>query len=758
MNMHASEMGSNLEAVHPLTPLERILSPTLGVYPVKQLPDQDQSLPLAQTQVGNVFRDRFVANLYWYLPTFTLADEPDQSFSFAATQTGVDANGNPFNRASVSLSVKKIVPPDVLASQQQNATAEFREIPLAELSATLSITSKDANGVDQHSTYAGTVNAQADGSLRLSFDNILGVAVIIAYENLAQIGGAQVTLSATYDEWVYIYIPPDLPPIDISAARPWTRVQPAAIRITPVQAGVTEASAAPILAEHAIPLIMASIPLTADHAVSLTNLLPRGGGGDGPSGGGGGDGGGGGPPPGGGGNGPPPPPAGTYIRISAHLDIPLALGQKYAGPAYKQNFTVADGGVLRPILSADDLKNYNVRQSEFSEFLALGDISTKYPSFSRLYIGVLSRTIIAIPARYAIVRGSTGCAAVCQALLDSSPLSTSGCRFQFAFSLAPVVSPIDLLQLSQDIGAYSGSKDCTLQLPTQLDSSVSATLVTPFKSACVYAGGPAPHEFSLAVQIVDDQPTSPAVALANLFIKQLSASVQPYLFGSFGIKLDDYYPTSIEASVSLNFHVTGGTDELGYTIDETQQLITLLNNSPLDLLLTRSALYTPSQLTITPLQLTLVHQNTTSMPLPADHTGLSIMVDRTLALEEPLTKQYLGRYLAFETQDVQEVQYELGVNASGVNFAARGISHIDVQISFAALPNISVPPFSLSADRTVNSTRIVIPVENAVTALAGTLAFTVQFTNPQQSPQSFTRTNDFIDQAIFVLQDADLSG
>jgi hypothetical protein len=34
----------------------------------------------------------------------------------------------------------------------------------------------------------------------------------------------------------------------------------------------------------------------------------------------------------------------------------------------------------------------------------------------------------------------------------------------------------------------------------------------------------------------------------------------------------------------------------------------------------------------------------------------------------------------------------------------------------------------------------------------------LQFTNPQQSPLSFTRTNDFIDYAIFVLQDADLSG
>src|SRR5258708_31786526 len=117
----------------------------------------------------------------------------------------------------------------------------------------------------------------------------------------------------------------------------------------------------------------------------------------------------------------------------------------------------------------------------------------KYPSFSRLYIGVLSRTIIAIPARYAITRGSTGCAALCQALLDSSPTSTSGCRFQFAFSLAPVISPIDLLQLSQDIGAYPGSKDCTLQLPTQFDSGATSTLVTPFKSSCVYAGGPSPH-------------------------------------------------------------------------------------------------------------------------------------------------------------------------------------------------------------------------------------------------------------------------
>lgn len=773
MNSNDSDMTPlQEEDVHPFTPFTHIASTSLVGQPVSLIVDPQVNLPLVNTQVGNLFKDRFVASLFWYLPAFDLADEPDLAFSFAATQSGVDKElGIPFNQASLTLSVKKIVPADVQLAQTQNTTAEFREIPLDQLSVMLSTTAKDENGADQKSLYPGTVAAQANGSLLLTFDNILGVAVIAAYENLAQMGGAQVTLSASYAVWrllPQIVIPVDNRPI-------WPRLQQNQFHIASTQPQTESVTEQPVFNATVVPLNMALTSFHSEEAathpsfaetttamqphseearlhlqpslietVTATEAVP-----------------------------PshmqevisrasviepfhPIVSEDRYVQDTVHVDFSVVLGQKYRGEAYKLKFSVADGSVVHPILSADDLRNYNVRQSEFSEFLAFGDISSKYPSFSRLYIGVLSRTIVAIPRKYGIIRGSAGCAAVCQALVDSSPTTISGCRFQFAFSLAPVISPIDLLQLSQDIGAFPGTKDCILQLPSQFDSKGTSMLVTPFKSSCTYANGPLPHTFYLAVEIEDDQSGSPAVANANLFIKQLCSTVEPYLFGSFGIKLDDYYAQPIDSNVVLNFRATGGTDELGFTIDEAQQSIVLVNRSSLDLLLTRDALCTPNQVTITPLQQSLTSQQTTMLPLPVDHTNLNVLVERTLAVETPLTKQSLGRYLAFQTQVVQNIQYDLGINASGVSFNARGISRITVQISFADLPNVAVPLLTLSADHMVNSTRIVIPVEYAISTLSATLAFTVLLADPQQSSISFTRTNDFIDFAIFVLRDIDI--
>jgi hypothetical protein len=52
----------------------------------------------------------------------------------------------------------------------------------------------------------------------------------------------------------------------------------------------------------------------------------------------------------------------------------------------------------------------------------------------------------------------------------------------------------------------------------------------------------------------------------------------------------------------------------------------------------------------------------------------------------------------------------------------------------------------------------VIPVEYAVSTLAATIVFTVQLADPQHGSFSFTRTNDFIDHVIFVVQNSDIPG
>lgn len=558
--MNAGDIHENFltgETGRTLTALTRISPTALGEFHVSQASDQSLSLPLNNTRVGNVFKDRFDTALFWYLPSFGLADEPDTAFSFAATQTGVDVSGNPFNRASITLSIKKVVPPDVLLSQTQNPTATFREIPLAQLAGTLSTTFKDANGGNQNNTYAGTVSTQADGSLQLTFDSILGVGVIVAYENLAQDGGAQVTLSASFAIWQLTWhrvipqvpeepiepwelpphlrgtvdphvhpvelVDPQLHPVDphprfspeINTAAlsiQATQLQTEALTNSlPVerafQPALLKDVVEPAAVEYVLPTNVALTPIERN-GTEMIRPFPRPIGGIGPI-----------------------SFIPTYTQTTASFGITVTLVQKYVGVTYKQKFTVADGAAVRPILSANDLKNYDVQQSEFTEFLVFGDISAKYPSFSRLYLGVLSRTIIAIPARYGITRGSSGCAAVCQALVDSSPVETSSSKFQFAFSLGPVISPVDLMQLSLDIGAYPGLKDCTILLPSLIDSRVTPTLSTPFKSSYTYTNGALPHSFSLAVEIRDSLENGPAVANANLFIKQLSSSVGPISLG-----------------------------------------------------------------------------------------------------------------------------------------------------------------------------------------------------------------------------------
>jgi hypothetical protein len=161
---------------------------------------------------------------------------------------------------------------------------------------------------------------------------------------------------------------------------------------------------------------------------------------------------------------------------------------------------------------------------------------------------------------------------------------------------------------------------------------------------------------------------------------------------------------------------------------------------------------------VSPLHLGLMSQKTTTVALSADHTDPSflVVVDRTLALENPLTKQALGRYLAFQTQDVQQVQFDLGINASTIDFRGRGIDRLIAQISFVDLPNVVIPPLILSSDLLVARTRIVIPVEYAISKLAASITFTVQSVSPQHAPLTFTRTNDFIDFAIFVVKSSDI--
>src|SRR5262249_5522013 len=155
--------------------------------------------------------------------------------------------------------------------------------------------------------------------------------------------------------------------------------------------------------------------------------------------------------------------------------------------------------------------------------------------------------------QYGIKRSSTGTAAVCQALLDSTAGSTTACKFEFSFVLGAVYSPIDLANLANDVSASAAASNCTVVLPWQLDSSRPVSLSSPYVSSISYQPGSQLRTFALSIEITDAASNSPAVANANLFIKQLTASIEPFLLGQFAIKLDDSYPDPIEVTAVLNF-------------------------------------------------------------------------------------------------------------------------------------------------------------------------------------------------------------
>lgn len=677
--------------------------PGLQFTPVQFIPiDVNQSLPLESTRSGNVFNDRFNAQVSWYLPGYQLAPDIDASFSFSAGAKGIDSDGNPYYQATITLTLDKAEPADVTAYRTADPSQQLQEIPLTGLTATLTTTANDPQtGQPQQSVYTATVATDASGNLTLTFNTLLGKQVLVAYSNLAT-GGTTVALSAQFEVWRVV--------------RPW----PPIIFRPPIIEGplrpMPEAALMPVRPIFPIDPIPRPIP------------------------------------------GPPTPtlPQPTYEMASDAFVLTFDLGKKYAAPGYARSFTITDSNGVRPIVSINDLKNFNTSQSEFSEFTALGDVSGQYPSFSRLYIGALSRTIVAVPAAYGIVRSKNGTAAQCQALLDSTAGGSGAAKFQFAFVLGPVVSPFDLFALQAALAANPQSQNCALVLPQRLDTSQPMTLSTPFQTSVTYVPGLQANTFQLDVTITDGSVTGSAVANANLFLKQLSTMVQPYLSGSFGIVLDDAYPHPVMTNVVVNLNNTSGSDEISYSVAADGSMIQLINVSPLDLQVSRYAIINGASAPPESLNQKILSQQIFTLSDKASSSAVSLLVDRTLALESPFTKQALQRYVAFVTQDVQNVNYQVGVVASGVNFAAMAIDEIDIAITIPSLPTVTVPNSKLTAQSLASNAVITLPIQNAITSLPAVIAFTVKATDTTKPNVQFTVINDFVDQPVYVLESASI--
>jgi hypothetical protein len=695
-------------------------APGLQFTPVQFAPvqfqpvDVNQSLPLESSRNGNVFNDRFNSQLSWYLPGYVLAPDIDASFAFAAGGGETGTDGNPYYQANITVTLAKVEPPDVTAYRTANPSQQLQEIPLTAISVELTTTANDPQtGQPQQSIYTATATNNADGNLTLTFGPIVGTHVLVAYSNL-QNGGATLGLSAQFRVWrMQRVFRPVWPPIRVP-------VQPVRQPGTPIIPGRPRPLPQAMLAPVGTPIF--------DPGRGPIRLPPH----------------------------PLPEPEPTYTMAVDPYTQPFDLDKKYAAPGYARSYTITDSNGVRPIISINDLKNFNSSGTDFTEFTALGDIPGQFPSFSRLYIGGQSRKIVAVPAAYGIVRGKNGTAALCQALLDSTAGGSGASKFQFSFVLGPVVSPFDFFALQAALAANPQSQNCTLVLPQRLDTSQPMTLSTPFQSSVTYSAGLQPNLFQLDAVISDGSVTGSAVANANLFLKQLSTTVAPYLSGSFGIVLDDAYPHPVIASVVVNLNDTSGSDEISYSVAADGSVIQLINVSPLDLQLSRYAIINGASAPAESLNQKIPAQQAFTLSDKSSSPAVSLLVDCTLALESPFTKDALQRYVTFRTQDVQSVNYQLGVVANGVNFPAMGIAEIDIAITIPSLPTVTVPNSKLTALSLASNTVINLPLQNAISSLSAVIAFTVKPMDTTKANVQFTVINDFVDQPVYVLESSSI--
>ena len=684
-----------------------IAEPVIKVGPPP--PPPPPSLPLVSSRNGNLFQGRNDPNLHWYLPDFNLAADVDPGFAFVASQSSQSEGGSPFNKARLTLRLHKSQPDDVVQFAQSNPDAKLQEISLAEMSANLSTSyTDDKTGQEHQKPFAATIEDLGNGDFQLTVDPLLGPEVILLYQDLTFFGKATLSLSASYQAW-------SQPGAGYLLARKQQLFESNAIVAMKVQtlSAPTETSAAAPRPFAAQSFIRKDMP---------SAISQRGG--------------------------------DTLVQTSQAWAKQLPIGLKYKQDRYQLKYTISTDTVTdHVILNANDLKDFSLSQSEFTELKAV-DVS-QYPTLSKLYMGVLSRTIVMVPKRYSVVRGRAGCAALCVAVVDSSPASGSRCRFEFDFTIAPEVSRIEVYKLQQEIKGRQELKDYKLKLPDFQRDSPPSTLETQFSSNIHIDQGALPQTFSVTVSIQDEGVQTPAVANANAFIMRLSSSTGADLIGSLSIKLDDGYPQPVLSTIDLNFAHTAGSDhEIDVQIVEESSEIKFTSQLPLDLLISRYALIKGSALTEVPTNVVLPAKGSLTIPLPPDHMDLTVAVDAQLVIPQQMAKSDTMKFLEIRTADVQETQYVVAVNGSGLDF--NKVDSVEASITFTNLPNVAPRVLKLNTNVHADSTHIVIPLENAVFALPGTVNLAVHFSDPEISDLNFTLQNDFTASPVLIVLQSDI--
>jgi len=716
------------------------LGPSLwaSLVPTVTTSDSAAGYPLAESRNGSMFEDGGDPNVTWYLPAYALR-QPDPAFAFGAIRDGADSEGRPFNRASISLGLVPGIPSDVQTAQASNPGRDYRQIPILSLGASLILHSKAQDGADRRSAFPGHVEADGAGSTLL-FAGLLGSDVVIAFADLTATGRAELEVQYSYDTARWI----DVPAI------------PGPIPIPPIVVKVPPPSRQPVPVD--IPTGTAQMLTRAAEVGRVASLLPRNGiptaepGGigkaipiDGPTGPG---------------HGPlrppttapppatiPPPPARRRLAVhaSATETATMPVADTYANPSYRPKYTLTDAGATHGIVSAQDLQEFQVDQSEYIELTALGNVAGRYPTLRALYLGQVSGTVVAVPAAYGILRTHAGCGAACDVVVDPSPTSAGGCRFHLSFALGPIVDPGDLARLASDLASEPtlSGRELHLTLPTDLDRRTPSTLQSSSVTSLTYGVGLSPNTFLLSLDIADDD--LPAVVKANLFLEQLMAPTTPTLVGRLAVRLDDAHTPVVTADMVLNLHSTAGSDEVTIAVDETG-VASVTNASPLDLEIVTSTAHTKNGFTTAAVHQTLAAGTAVPLTLPPDLD--QVLVDCSLALPDPLPEGAIADYVTISTENVQRIHHAIGFNATGQ--LAPAISKVSIAMTLDDAPDVALPTIELTPEHPIDNTAVEVPVAFAITGLATTLALTV--THTDGSPQfTGSLTHDFLAHPILTL-------
>jgi hypothetical protein len=648
-----------------------------------KLPENALDVPRLE---GDAVADLLVGRHFshWFRPEFAVATEFDPVFIFAVNQTGDVGNDGPFNRATLRLSLRTVMPANVAEIAQGNTGLVFRRVPDLNLGVTLSVPMTTRNGATEIQAVPGTATAGADGGFVATF-NLTGSVVTAAYVHLTRRGEAGLDVTATY-----------------------TGYQTGLVTFPDVGFPV-----------HGPIFRGCQFKLFGDGSTTPTPDEPV-----------------------------DPPGAYRFFPVTARFTRAVRMGLAFDTDAYRSRFTITAENTTRPIIDANDLDDFAAPRSEYRELTTLGDVAAKYPSLRRLYFGQVSGTVVAVPAAYGILRTAQGLLASCDSIVDDSPVTITGCRFHLTFTISPMADPIDLAQLRADILAIpeAAGRMLRVALPGGLDPRHPSSLDGFPAGQAVFSDSQEPA-VQVGVDIADDRST-PATTNVNLFLQQLASTGPAPLFGNIAVRLDDAFPEPVRTQLMLTLRQTADRDELEIAVlAGPPPAVQATNRGPHDLVLRRFATVQGHQVAITTLGDQVLPAGRSTI-LPGVVEGVTVEVSRSLAVPSPLPKAAMSKYLTFHTHTVQEVQHPLTVNAAGLNFAAAGITAIDIHISMTATPGTSVPAMTLSPSHPIDFVHVLVPVDSVVTGLDCTVVLTL---TTAAGGRTATVSHDFVGEPILIV-------